>query len=115
MVCVGAGGEGVRRRRRGVRDHWLRGGMVRAGYFAGFAADGGEFRPGDGHGWKRRNFDGCGDRSGYGLRSCRRCGRLGVRVRFAVNVDDEAVRIGEEEGGVLLEVVDVENNAGEVG
>lgn len=52
VVAMGAGGKGVWRRRFGVGDDGLRGGVVRAGNFAGFAADGSELRRGDGHGWE---------------------------------------------------------------
>ena len=33
-------------------------------------------------------------------------------MRPAVNIDDEAIRIGKEEGGILRHVADVQNDAG---
>lgn len=38
-----------------------------------------------------------------------------MRVGDAVDIDDEAVGIGKKESGILLEVADVEDDAGELG
>lgn len=116
VIGVSAGCECVWWRCVSVRDNWLRSWVVRSGDLAGFAANCCKFRRGYRHRRERRDFYGrrnlrCGDwrRRRFWRYCC--CGRFRVRVGDSVNVDDETVRIGEQECGVLLEVVDVEDDA----